>query len=74
MTVNDLVQELLKYDGNLNVIMSKDGEGNSFRDVFDISLILYDTKDYDVYSLEDAEIDPCIRKYAKECICIWPNY
>ena len=36
MKVKELINELLKYDGDLEVIKSKDGEGNGFTKVYHI--------------------------------------
>ena len=72
MKVKKLVEHLLKFDGNADVMLAGDQEGNHFSKVSDVDVIWYDTKDHDVYSLEDIQIDPTLRKFAKEVVCIWP--
>jgi len=60
MTVKELIAELKKFEGDLNVIMSKDPEGNGYSPYVDNFEAVY--RPYNTWSGElldeDEEYDP----------------
>ena len=69
MIVNELMDELAKYDGDLEVVLSSDGEGNGFDGLFQVSDGMYDTRYKEIFEPDDKEMltEDCIK-----AIVLWP--
>ena len=76
MTVKELRKLLFEVDDDLEVIMSKDGEGNGFSPFSDLGEAYYvaDSKwSGDVYNEDDLEDCGIDKDEAKKCIVLWPT-
>jgi hypothetical protein len=70
MKVKELIEYLQSFDGDMNVILSSDAEGNYFDKVQDVRIMLYDSDDRMAFNLEDFEE---VKDVASEqAVCIWP--
>ena len=70
MKVKKLIKLLQAYDPNTEVVMSSDGEGNSYSPLADAGQGFYvaeSTWSGDLYSEEEKPDD------AKEVVCLWPT-
>jgi len=58
MTIKELINELKDLPENMEIIMSKDGEGNSFSPLYEIGTglyVAYSTWSGEVYNEDDKE-------------------
>ena len=66
MTVKELIEKLKAVPGELDVLLSSDGEGNGFGELDDVDL-----------SDRDCEGEPCHPDDADDtkgqCIVLWPE-
>lgn len=73
MTVAEFIEKLKELPQDHQVIMSKDGEGNSYSPFSDFGLGMYipdSTWSGDFYGSVDAEE---IDGYEENAICLWPT-
>lgn len=66
MKIKDLIKELSEVNPELEVVMSKDAEGNSFSPLSDIGICKY-TAETTWY----GEVDNC-KKGKENAVCLWP--
>lgn len=73
MKIKKLIEELSKEDGDLDIIMSRDGEGNGFSPLSSLGDGLYvadSTYSGEIYNLDEAED---AGEEAKKVIVLWPT-
>ena len=78
MTVGKLIKELQKLnDPNLDVVLSRDAEGNNFRELAEdgIGIFWYDPDRYEITNPEDlAEEDKGEKiKRVPNAVVLWPE-
>jgi hypothetical protein len=70
MIVKELIEFLKEANQDLPVILSKDGEGNGFKNVYLVQEATFVPEKYgavEVYNQEDAPDG------AKPCVVLWPT-
>lgn len=61
MNVYELIEELKKVDGDLTVILAKDGEGNEFQELYEIETTLFDGESVHPRTEDvDSEAEPVV--------------
>lgn len=75
MTVRDLRLVLNQYDDTLEVVMSKDGEGNGFSPLADMGAGLYepDSTWSGEFNTHNPEGTRRIPKKRQNALCLWPT-
>jgi hypothetical protein len=72
MTVKELIEFLKEANQDLPVILSKDGEGNGFKNVYLVQEAVFVPKKYgavEVYNQDDEDAP----NGAKPCVVLWPT-
>jgi len=83
MKVKELIEKLLKLDGDTDIILQKDSEGNGYSplDGVDSNAVYIKNSDYsgDIYSLQWTHDDACMSfeewnelKKQKKCVVLYP--
>ena len=69
MIISELIEELSKYDSDMEVVLSMDSEGNGFEVLWDVTEVMYDTRYKEIFEPEDKEMltKDCVRS-----IVLWP--
>jgi len=75
MKVKELIEILKSVNPELDVVMSKDAEGNSYSPLSDFSFGVYEPEstwsgDFDIYIDEDGTA--CYTEEESNAICLWP--
>ena len=74
MKVKELINQLSELNQDYEVVMSKDGEGNSFSPFADIGLFMYipdSTWSGEIKSKEDCDYNGV--DYVENAVCLWPT-
>ena len=79
MTIKELIEQLLTLDQNRIVVMSRDQEGNGFKELCDIETAAYDSKSEEI-GLESLTDKDRARGYSEEdvmedgvpAVIFWP--
>ena len=66
MKVAKLIKRLSKLDQQLEVLISRDEEGNGFNMLAEVQQCFYDPDDIEVYADEDRE------PWMKRAVILWP--
>lgn len=79
MKVKELIEELQKVDGELEVIMSSDAEGNSYSPLYSHDVCFYDVEAYcgDMYATEEEALKWLDNEDGnlklQQVFCLWPS-
>lgn len=83
MTVQQLIELLEEQDPSLEVILSKDPEGNKYSTLEDFSVGLFNNKystftpeeeNFSEFYYNDDESDEEDESLGIPCVCLWPSY
>ena len=66
MIISELIEELSKYDSDMEVVLS---EGNGFEVLWDVAEGMYDTRYKEIFEPEDKEM---LTKDCVRAIVLWP--
>jgi len=73
MIVKELIEHLKDLDPFMEVLVSQDAEGNRFRDLYEVSVNLFDGEDIAWDEDDDEDEDEASAEYpVSEVAILWP--